>query len=349
MASVKEHFEAERIRLMEALRHLTDGGIVETIQHIGSTGVPGLINSGCVDLGISSWPFPLEAEPMSKLEAMGYQAIDGFDEKLQFFRHESGVFQLFFAEAGTEDWSNLAIVRDFFIHNDNVRDNVSAKKSSDEFDKSLFFPQLIQDGYKWWIEHDKFSQLEMITDELKDAGFHWMVAGGWALDLFLGSVHRFHHDVDIIIERDEQLDMQKYLLERNWKLITPFEKRFEPWPLHMRIELPRHQVHALREEGGFIDLLLTEMGDVWKYRREPSILRSKDKMSMKTNTGIPYLSPELVLLFKSRNTSGKDRSKDQTDFENVLPHLDSERRAWLHWALTATDPEHPWIKQLLRT
>jgi len=345
MVSMKEQFEAERIRLMEVLGHITDGGIIETIQHIGSTSVPGLHGSGCVDLGASVWPFPLETGPRSKLEAMGYKAVDGFNEKLQFFRHESGMYQLFFAEAGTEDWFNLVVVRDLLIHNDGVRDDVSAKKSSGDFDKSKLFPQMIQAGHKWWIEHNGFSPLEMVIDELKDAEFQWMVAGGWAMDLFLGSVHRVHHDVDIIVERDAQLDMQKYLLEHDWKLITPFEKRLEPWPLHMRIELPRHQAHALRDDG-FIDLLLTEMGDVWKYRREPSILRSKDRMSMNTESGIPYLSPELVLLFKSRNTSGKDRSKDQSDFKNVLPHLDPERRAWLRWALIATNPEHQWIEQL---
>jgi len=345
MTSQIARFETERIRMMEALGNITDGGVIETVQHIGSTSVPGLVDSGCVDLGFSAWPFPLDAGSRSELEAMGYKAVDGFDEKMQFFRHESGMFQLFFAEAGTDDWFNLVIVRDFLIHNDNIRDDISAKKSSGDFDKSKLFPQLIQDGHKWWIEHYEFSLLEIVTDELKDAKFQWMVAGGWALDLFLGSTHRVHHDVDIIIERDEQLDMQKYLLERDWKLITPFEKRFEPWPPHMRIELPRHQVHAHRGDD-FIDLLLTEMGDVWKYRREPFILRSRDRMSMKTESGIPYLSPELVLLFKSRNTSSKDRSKDQSDFENVLLHLDPERRAWLHWALIATTPEHPWIEQL---
>ena len=31
-----------------------------------------------------------------------------------------------------------------------------------------------------------------------------------------------------------------------WKFVTPFEKRLEPWPPHMRLELPRHQVHAHR-------------------------------------------------------------------------------------------------------
>ena len=150
--------------------------------------------------------------------------------------------------------------------------------------------------------------MEAIKNEFKDASFQWLVAGGWALDLFLGSVQRVHHDVDIIVPRSAQMELQKYLLERNWKLITPFEKRLEPWPPHMRIELPRHQVHAHRDDA-FIDILLTDMNEVWRYRREPLVLRSKEKMSLTSEIGLPYLAPELVLLFKSRNTSNHERQR----------------------------------------
>jgi len=141
------------------------------------------------------------------------------------------------------------------------------------------------------------------------------------------------------------LELQRHLVGRGWKLITPYEKRLEPWPPHMKLELPRHQVHAHREEE-FIDFLLTEMDEVWKYRRESLVIRSLDRTGLRTESGIPYLAPELVLLFKSRNTSNQERLKDQSDFELALPHLDPERRAWLHWALVATSPDHPWINQL---
>ncbi len=114
----------------------------------------------------------------------------------------------------------------------------------------------------------------------------------------------------------------------------------------MRLELPRHQVHAHRD-GQFIDLLLTDMDDVWRYRREPFILRAKERMSLTSQNGIPYLAPELVLLFKSKNTSDHERPKDQLDFERALPHLEPERRAWLYWALMATDSNHAWIRQLV--
>ena len=38
----KTAYESERGRLTDALGKLVDGGIVESIQHIGATSVPGL-------------------------------------------------------------------------------------------------------------------------------------------------------------------------------------------------------------------------------------------------------------------------------------------------------------------
>jgi hypothetical protein len=86
---------------------------------------------------------------------------------------------------------------------------------------------------------------------------------------------------------------------------------------------------------------------VWRYRRVPSIVRHIEQVGKRTDAGIPYLAPEAVLLFKSKNTGKRERSKDQSDYENVLPHLGTEARAWLRWALIATDPTHAWIGELV--
>jgi len=342
----KEQYESERDRLLEALSRVTDGGIVESIQHIGATSVPGMQGSPCVDVGLAVWPFPLEAGPKTRLEALGYQIVDGFTESpLQRFRHVSGLFQLFTLEPGVENWYDFILVSDYLRHNGKACDEVFAKKSNAALDKSVLFAELLPDAHKWWIDHYSFAPLAVVTNELKEASFPWFVAGGWALELLAGRVQRVHHDVDVIIPRHSQFELQKYLLARDWKLITPFEKRLESWPPHMRLELPRHQVHAHRGDD-FIDFLITDIHEVWRYRREPLIIRALERMSLSTESGTPYLAPELVLLFKSRNTGNHERAKDQTDFERTLPHLEPERRAWLRWALTATAPDHPWISQL---
>ncbi len=343
----QQNYETESNRLVEALGKITETGVVEAIQHIGATSVPGLSGSSCVDIGVAVWPFPLEAGPRSKLEALGYQIVEGFTTSpQQRFRHESGSFRLFLVEPGTEGWFNPVLIRDYLRHNDTASEEVSIRKADSTLEKAALFAGLLQDAQTWWIKHYGFSQLEEVANELRDAPFEWYVSGGWALDLFVGMVQRVHHDVDVIVPRAAQMELQKYLLDRGWKLMTPFEKRLEPWPAHMRLELPRHQVHAHRNTQ-FIDLLLTDMQDTWRYRREPVILRSRERMSLTSASGIPYLAPELVLLFKSKNTSNHERAKDQSDFERALPHLEAERRAWLYWALTAVSPDHPWIKQLV--
>ena len=342
----KQKYETEQVRLIDALGRVTEGGIVEAIQHIGATSVPGLRGSPCVDIAMAVWPFPVEESPRVRLEALGYRVLEGYSgSPQQRFRHESGSFQLFLVEPGTDEWMNLILVSEYLRHNEQACEEVSGRKTEASFDKSALFNGLLPQANQWWIAHYGFSPLELVADELKDAQFEWYVSGGWALDLFLEKVERLHHDVDVVVPHRFQLDLQKHLTERGWKFMTPFEKRHEIWPPHMRLELPRHQIHAYRGEH-FIDFLLTDMNDVWRYRREPLVLRSLEKMSLKSASGIPYLAPELVLLFKSKNTSDHERSKDQSDFEKTFPHLEPERRAWLYWALMATSPDHPWIREL---
>lgn len=342
----KEQYESEKTRLLEALGRVTDGGIIDSVEHIGATSVPGMKGSTCVDIGLAAWPFPLEAGPQSRLEALGYRLVEGAaGSPGQRFRHASGSFQLFVFEHGVGDWYDFLLLGDYLRHNDKVRDEISAQKSNAAPDKSILFAGLLPDAHQWWIEYYGFTPLETVINELKEATFPWFVAGGWALELFAGRVQRMHHDVDIIIPRDAQFELQAYLLARDWKLVTPFQKRLEPWPPHMRLELPRHQVHAHRGNE-FMDFLLTDIHEVWRYRREPLIIRTLERMSLRSESGVPYLTPELALLFKSKNTSSHERAKDQTDFERALPHLEPERRAWLRWALVASTPDHPWLSQL---
>jgi len=343
----KQQYETEKARLNEVLGRVTEGGIFAAIQHIGATSVPGLRGSPCVDIALAVWPFPLEEGPRSRLESLGYRILEGYTGgPQQRFLHESGAFQLFLVEPGTDEWMDLVLVSEYLRHNEKACEEVSIKKADAAVDKSALFDGLLPEANQWWIGQYGFSPVESIAVELNYAQFEWYVSGGWALDLFLGKVERLHQDVDVIVPRRSQLDLQKHLLERGWKFVTPFEKRHEIWPPHMRLELPRHQVHAYRGEE-FIDFLLTDMEGVWRYRREPLVLRSREKMSLKTADGIFYLAPELVLLFKSKNTGNHERPKDQGDFEKTIPHLEPERRAWLYWALMATSPDHPWIKQLI--
>jgi hypothetical protein len=52
--------------------------------------------------------------------------------------------------------------------------------------------------------------------------------------------------------------------------------------------------------------------------------------------GIPYLKPEICLLFKAKAM----RDKDRADFDVVLSQMSPDQRAWLHSALQRVHPDH---------
>lgn len=66
-------------------------------------------------------------------------------------------------------------------------------------------------------------------------------------------------------------------------------------------------------------------------------------MIERTEDGIPYARPEIVLLFKAKHAH---RSKDKADFAAVLPLLELARRRWLAQMLALVHPGHPWLAKL---
>ncbi|MFY9913209.1 MAG: hypothetical protein WAK18_00975, partial [Nocardioidaceae bacterium] len=58
--------------------------------------------------------------------------------------------------------------------------------------------------------------------------------------------------------------------------------------------------------------------------------------------GIAYLRPEVQLLHKAPGL----RPKDQADFDECLPRLGLDPRAWLRRALSIAHPDHPWLSHL---
>ena len=358
-----QQFISERIHLLDALGWTTQGGVVENIQHIGATSVPGLLaqpeplSQPVVDIGLAVWPFPLPPETQVLLERLGYLPLPGEAGASQpRFLHRSQPLQLFTFELGTSAWLDCLLLRDYLRQDAAACQSAAAERAiwppnpqTETYRqvKTRWLEQLIPRAHAWWVVFHGFQPLESAVQELRELPCQWLISGGWALDLFLGQVTRVHGDVDVIVARSDQLTLQEYMLERGWQFLTPFQKKLEPWPAAMRLEPPRHQAHAHKGEA-LIDFLLTDIEHgVWKYRRQPDIVRLLERGRMQSERGLPFLAPELVLLFKSQNTSRKERGKDQADFEQALPHLEAERRAWLRWALTAVSPGHRWIEQLV--
>lgn len=342
-------YDAERARLVGALGMTTAGGVIEAIQHVGSTSVQGLSGSDFIDIALAVWPCPLEAGPEAALALLGYGAqptVEGASERR--YGHAAARTQLLVYEAGSQAWGNAVLLRDYLGHVGEAREAFNRARAGGGTRADWFEVQLSL-ATEWWIGHHGFGPVEAVAAELEGFGGLWLVAGGWSLDLHVGEVGRVHHDVDVVVDRADQLALQAHLLARGWDLLTPLDGKLEPWPPHMALDLPRHQAHAHRGEA-FIDFLLTDLsGGVWRFRRAPVVVRSLEQARLRTAAGIPYLAPELGLLFKSKNTQKPPtpRPQDEADFERVCGRLNEEQKAWLRWALTATTPAHAWRGRLV--
>ena len=173
----------------------------------------------------------------------------------------------------------------------------------------------------------------------------WWIAGGVALDLFVGRTTRPHDDIDVLVLRRDQLVVQEHL--RDWHLFktqAPAWPHLAPWPRGELLDLPVCDIWARRElcDGPwrFQIMLMEAEGDRWVYRRLRSIGGRISDLGLVSEAGIPYLRPEIQLLYKSPT----GRPKDTRDLMEVLPHLPREGAERLLHHLREQDPEgHPWI------
>jgi hypothetical protein len=168
----------------------------------------------------------------------------------------------------------------------------------------------------------------------------WAIAGGWAIDLFLGKVTREHDDIEIIISRQDQSKVRMYLKDWNFRKIN--NGRVEVWGLDEWLYSPIHEASAEKLPQK-IEILINEFDrEYWIYRRDSRIRRPVSETIIRNEIGIPYLSPEIALLYKSKNP----RLKDDVDFRATTPHLNVEQRHWLLNSLKTIYAEHPWIQLL---
>lgn len=139
-----------------------------------------------------------------------------------------------------------------------------------------------------------------------------------------------------VLGRD--LDALHALLSR-WGLHVAAAGHLTPWhgePL----DLARHQNNVwCRRTPIRPRLLEVTIGegsdDNWIHRGRPSVVVPWNMAVLHTTEGIPYLAPELQLLYKSKSP----RSKDEADAAEVIPSLDPRQRVVLARLL---EPDHPW-------
>jgi hypothetical protein len=171
----------------------------------------------------------------------------------------------------------------------------------------------------------------------------WCVAGGWAIDLFLGEQTRPHGDLEIAIIRSDFPLVRAALADFTLFSVGDGEVRSLPRGADPPPE--KHQNWVLDEaaQAWRMDVFL-EPGDetTWICRRDPRIAEPRARIVRISASGIPYLVPEAVLLFKAKG----QRPKDQADLAACLPRMDNDARAWLASALELVHPGHAWLAEL---
>lgn len=182
-----------------------------------------------------------------------------------------------------------------------------------------------------------------ISSLMRDFKPNWFIAGGWAVDLFLGKQTRPHRDIEIAIFRNDQLELQNYL--KSWNLKKVVGGELFDWEKGEFLKLPVHEIHCFKEnnEPQLLEVLLNEAnGKDWVFRRDKRITKPILKLFLTTNSGIKFLRPEIILLYKSKNP----REKDEDDFIAVKKYLDFEGKEWLKNALSVRYSEHHWLQSL---
>lgn len=172
----------------------------------------------------------------------------------------------------------------------------------------------------------------------------WWISGGWAIDLFIGRQTRPHGDLDVLILRDDQLIFQEHL--SNWDLSDRRSPEFTTWSKGEFLNPPINDIWGRRtpKSPWAIQLMLMETdGDSWVFRREPKITGPISSLGRITKSGIPYLSPQIQLLYKANNLQ---IDRNNADFKNTLPHLNYEEATWLRRCLERCYPGHEWISKL---
>jgi len=199
----------------------------------------------------------------------------------------------------------------------------------------------------------------------------WALAGGWAVDAWLGRLTRDHGDVDLAVfdqpalfehlagwqlighEQGEvtqggadlwdghPLALPAHIHGRPPELSGPLPERFDD--SGMRVLFP--------EDGFWLDVPFGERsGQDWVLNSEPRLTMPLAECIRQSGWGLPTVAPEVILFFKATlyvGTKNHLRPTDEADFVALLPLLSEGQREWLREAVSRVyDGDHPWVGRM---
>lgn len=182
-----------------------------------------------------------------------------------------------------------------------------------------------------------------LAERLRGVPGTWYVAGGWALDLWHGQATREHGDLEFCILREEFETFRAAL--RDFDLFAARSGELSWLPPDREPPSDAHQFWALDPSARawrFDMMIEPGTASTWRYKRDVSVSRPREDAVCVSRSGIPYLHPAVVLLFKAKST----RPKDELDLRAALPKLMSPDRRWLAEQVARFHPGHRWLTLL---
>jgi hypothetical protein len=188
------------------------------------------------------------------------------------------------------------------------------------------------------------SVLRPAIDRMRDYPRPWAVAGGWAIDLFVGRETRPHADVDIATFRVDQDVLFRHLAPASLCMVR--DRALSEWYAGEALMPPVHEVHATWPDGISAEFLLNERDadGNWVFRRDARVLLPLGR-AIQSRDDVPYLAPEITLLYKSNDLS----QKNAADLDAALALMSGEQVRWLRSAIARGNRDHPWLKRLTLT
>ncbi len=210
--------------------------------------------------------------------------------------------------------------------------------------------------------------ISSVNELLKNKNFDYAFCGGYAIDLFLGRQTRKHRDIDILAYWEDRDSIIEYMWSLGFEVyemigggqthrITDVNKQMKVkrniiavnncdfvWiePTKSSDIFNIDFLPAEQTEPNFIEFLFNDKTENdFLYARNHHVKRSLDKAIL-YNYEIPYLAPEICLLYKSTDT---DRVGYQSDYDSAIKAINCEQKDWLNNSLKFMFPSgHQWIE-----
>lgn len=202
---------------------------------------------------------------------------------------------------------------------------------------------------------------------LQNHGFEYAFCGGWAIDLFIGTETRKHGDIDILAYWQERDTLIEYMQSLGFSVYEMLGggKAHHITDINYQIKSKRN-IFCCTPDCELVCLSKTDETDIYfidfkhigqtKLNFIEFLFNTGDNTSLfyarnhdiklalsdaiLYNDSLPYLAPEMCLLYKSTDT---EREGYQSDYDNACLKMNQRQKRWLDEALTVMYPEgHKW-------